>query len=247
MPTLILLRHGESDWNQKNLFTGWVDVDLTEKGRTEAVRGGKLLVENDILPDVVYTSLLRRAITTANLALDAADRHWIPVHRDWRLNERHYGALQGLDKAATKEKYGEEQFMAWRRSYDTPPPPIERGSKFSQDADPRYADIGGGPLTECLKDVVTRFVPYYEDTIVPDLKAGKTVLIAAHGNSLRALVKYLDGMSDEEVVGLNIPTGIPLRYELDENLKPLVTGGEYLDPEAAAAGAAAVAAQGAKK
>ncbi|WP_454788358.1 phosphoglyceromutase [Mycolicibacterium lutetiense] len=247
MPTLILLRHGESDWNQKNLFTGWVDVDLTDKGRTEAVRGGKLLVENDVLPDVVYTSLLRRAITTANLALDAADRHWIPVHRDWRLNERHYGALQGLDKAATKDKYGEEQFMAWRRSYDTPPPPIEKGSEFSQDADPRYADIGGGPLTECLKDVVTRFVPYYEATIVPDLKAGKTVLIAAHGNSLRALVKYLDGMSDEDVVGLNIPTGIPLRYDLDENLKPLVTGGEYLDPEAAAAGAAAVAAQGAKK
>ncbi|QRY53601.1 phosphoglyceromutase [Mycolicibacterium septicum] len=247
MPTLILLRHGESDWNQKNLFTGWVDVDLTEKGRTEAVRGGKLLVEEGVLPDVVYTSLLRRAITTANLALDAADRHWIPVHRDWRLNERHYGALQGLDKAATKEKYGEEQFMAWRRSYDTPPPPIEKGSEFSQDADPRYADIGGGPLTECLKDVVTRFVPYYEDTIVPDLKAGKTVLIAAHGNSLRALVKYLDGMSDEDVVGLNIPTGIPLRYELDDNLKPLVAGGEYLDPEAAAAGAAAVAAQGAKK
>ncbi|MFV8054100.1 phosphoglyceromutase [Mycobacterium sp. 48b] len=247
MPTLILLRHGESDWNQKNLFTGWVDVDLTDKGRTEAVRGGKLLVENDVLPDVVYTSLLRRAITTANLALDAADRHWIPVHRDWRLNERHYGALQGLDKAATKEKYGEEQFMAWRRSYDTPPPAIEKGSEFSQDSDPRYADIGGGPLTECLKDVVTRFVPYYEATIVPDLKAGKTVLIAAHGNSLRALVKYLDGMSDEEVVGLNIPTGIPLRYDLDENLKPLVAGGQYLDPEAAAAGAAAVAAQGAKK
>ena len=247
MPTLILLRHGESDWNQKNLFTGWVDVDLTDKGRAEAIRGGKLLVEEDVLPDVVYTSLLRRATTTANLALDAADRHWIPVHRDWRLNERHYGALQGLDKAATKEKFGEEQFMAWRRSYDTPPPPIEKGSEFSQDSDPRYADIGGGPLTECLKDVVERFVPYYENTIVPDLKAGKTVLIAAHGNSLRALVKYLDQMSDEEVVGLNIPTGIPLRYELDENLKPLVAGGEYLDPEAAAAGAAAVAAQGAKK
>lgn len=247
MPTLILLRHGESDWNQKNLFTGWVDVDLTDKGRAEAIRGGKLLVEQDVLPDVVYTSLLRRAITTANLALDAADRHWIPVHRDWRLNERHYGALQGLDKAATKEKFGEEQFMAWRRSYDTPPPPIEKGSEFSQDSDPRYADIGGGPLTECLKDVVERFVPYYEDTIVPDLRAGKTVLIAAHGNSLRALVKYLDQMSDEEVVGLNIPTGIPLRYELDENLKPLVAGGEYLDPEAAAAGAAAVAAQGTKK
>ena len=247
MPTLILLRHGESDWNQKNLFTGWVDVDLTEKGRTEAVRAGKLLVENGLLPDVLYTSLLRRAITTANLALDAADRHWIPVHRDWRLNERHYGALQGLDKAATKDKYGEEQFMAWRRSYDTPPPPIEKGSEYSQDADPRYAEIGGGPLTECLQDVVARFVPYYEATIVPDLRAGKTVLIAAHGNSLRALVKYLDGMSAEDVVGLNIPTGIPLRYELDDNLKPLVAGGEYLDPEAAAAGAAAVAAQGAKK
>ncbi|GAB5900547.1 phosphoglyceromutase [Mycolicibacterium mageritense] len=247
MPTLILLRHGESDWNQKNLFTGWVDVDLTDKGRAEAIRGGELLAEQGVLPDVVYTSLLRRAINTANLALDKADRHWIPVHRDWRLNERHYGALQGLDKAATKERYGEEQFMAWRRSYDTPPPPIEKGSEFSQDADPRYADIGGGPLTECLADVVARFVPYYEEAIVPDLKAGKTVLIAAHGNSLRALVKYLDGMSDDEVVGLNIPTGIPLRYDLDADLKPKVAGGEYLDPEAAAAGAAAVAAQGAKK
>ena len=246
MPTLILLRHGESDWNQKNLFTGWVDVDLTEKGRAEAVRGGELMAEQGVLPDVVYTSLLRRAINTANVALDKADRHWIPVHRDWRLNERHYGALQGLDKAATKEKYGEEQFMSWRRSYDTPPPPIEQGSEFSQDTDPRYADIDGGPLTECLKDVVARFVPYYEGTIVPDLKAGKTVLIAAHGNSLRALVKYLDGMSDEDVVALNFPTGIPLRYDLDDDLKPLVTGGEYLDPEAAAAGAAAVAAQGSK-
>jgi len=188
----------------------------------------------------------RRAITTANLALDAADRHWIPVHRDWRLNERHYGALQGLNKAETKEKYGEEQFMKWRRSYDTPPPPIEAGSTYSQDTDPRYADIGGGPLTECLKDVVERFVPYFEATIVADLQAGKTVLIAAHGNSLRALVKYLDGMSDEDVVGLNIPTGIPLRYDLDSELKPKVAGGAYLDPDAAAAGAAAVAAQGAK-
>jgi 2,3-bisphosphoglycerate-dependent phosphoglycerate mutase len=244
--TLILLRHGESEWNALNLFTGWVDVDLTDKGRAEAVRGGELLVENGVLPDVLYTSLLRRAITTANLALDEADRHWIPVHRTWRLNERHYGALQGLDKAATKEKYGEEQFMAWRRSYDTPPPPIEPGSEYSQDADPRYADIGGGPLTECLADVVERFVPYYTETIVPDLKAGKTVLIAAHGNSLRALVKYLDGMSDDDVVGLNIPTGIPLLYELDENLRPTVPGGKYLDPDAAAAGAAAVAAQGAK-
>ena len=244
--TLILLRHGESDWNEKNLFTGWVDVDLTEKGRAEAVRAGELISELDRQPDVLYTSLLRRAITTANLALDAADRHWIPVHRDWRLNERHYGALQGLNKAETKEKYGEEQFMKWRRSYDTPPPPIEAGSTYSQDTDPRYADIGGGPLTECLKDVVERFVPYFEATIVADLQAGKTVLIAAHGNSLRALVKYLDGMSDEDVVGLNIPTGIPLRYDLDSDLKPHVVGGTYLDPEAAAAGAAAVAAQGAK-
>jgi 2,3-bisphosphoglycerate-dependent phosphoglycerate mutase len=244
--TLILLRHGESEWNALNLFTGWVDVDLTDKGRAEAARGGELLVENGVLPDVLYTSVLRRAITTANLALDKADRLWIPVHRHWRLNERHYGALQGLDKAATKDKYGEEQFMAWRRSYDTPPPPIEPGSEYSQDADPRYADIGGGPLTECLADVVERFVPYYTETIVPDLLAGKTVLIAAHGNSLRALVKYLDGMSDEDVVGLNIPTGIPLIYELDENLAPTVPGGRYLDPDAAAAGAAAVAAQGAK-
>ncbi len=247
MATLILLRHGESQWNEKNLFTGWVDVDLTDKGRAEAVRGGTLLREQGVLPDVLYTSLLRRAITTAHLALDAADRLWIPVHRDWRLNERHYGALQGLDKAETLAKYGEEQFMAWRRSYDTPPPPIEKGSEFSQDADPRYADIGGGPLTECLADVVARFVPYFEQAIVPDLEAGKTVLIAAHGNSLRALVKYLDGMSDDEVVGLNIPTGIPLRYDLDADLKPTVPGGQYLDPEAAAAGAAAVAAQGAKK
>src|SRR6478752_5147677 len=245
--TLVLLRHGESDWNAKNLFTGWVDVDLSDKGRAEGVHAGELLKEAGVLPDIVHTSLLRRAITTANVALDAADRHWIPVHRDWRLNERHYGALQGLDKAATKEKYGEEQFMAWRRSYDTPPPPIESGSEYSQDADPRYADIPGGPpATECLKDVVARFVPYFTGTIVPDLQAGKTVLIAAHGNSLRALVKYLDGMSDDDVVGLNIPTGIPLRYDLDGDLRPKVIGGTYLDPEAAAAGAAAVASQGAK-
>jgi 2,3-bisphosphoglycerate-dependent phosphoglycerate mutase len=246
MATLVLLRHGESEWNALNLFTGWVDVDLTDKGRAEAVRSGELLVEQGVQPDVLYTSVLRRAISTAHLALDAADRVWIPVHRSWRLNERHYGALQGLDKAATKEKYGDEQFMAWRRSYDTPPPPIEPGSEYSQDRDPRYADIGGGPLTECLADVVERFAPYYTETIVPDLKAGRTVLIAAHGNSLRALVKYLDGMSDEDVVALNIPTGIPLLYELDETLSPTVVGGRYLDPEAAAAGAAAVAAQGAR-
>ena len=243
--TLVLVRHGESQWNALNLFTGWVDVDLTEKGRAEAIRSGELLVEHNLLPHVVYTSLLRRAISTANLALDTADRHWIPVRRSWRLNERHYGALQGLDKADIKQRYGEQQFMAWRRSYDTPPPPIERGSQFSQDTDPRYANIGGGPLTECLADVVARFLPYFTDVIVPDLRAGKTVLVAAHGNSLRALVKYLDGMSDDEVVGLNIPTGIPLRYELDDNLRPRINGGTYLDPEAAAAGAAAVASQGA--
>jgi 2,3-bisphosphoglycerate-dependent phosphoglycerate mutase len=244
--TLVLLRHGESQWNASNQFTGWVDVNLTDKGRAEAVRSGELLVEHQLLPDVLYTSLLRRAITTANLALDVADRLWIPVRRSWRLNERHYGALQGLDKAETMARYGEEQFMAWRRSYATPPPPIEKGSRFSQDTDLRYTDIGGGPLTECLADVVARFLPYFTDVIVPDLRVGKTVLIAAHGNSLRALVKYLDGMSDEDVVGLNIPTGIPLRYDLDADLRPMVIGGTYLDPAAAVAGAAAVASQGAK-
>jgi 2,3-bisphosphoglycerate-dependent phosphoglycerate mutase len=242
--TLVLLRHGESDWNALNLFTGWVDVGLTEKGRAEAVRSGELLAEQNLLPDVLYTSLLRRAITTAHLALDAADRLWIPVRRSWRLNERHYGALQGLNKAETKERYGDEQFMTWRRSYDTPPPPIERGSQFSQDTDPRYANIGGGPLTECLADVVARFLPYFTDVIVPDLRSGKTVLIVAHGNSMRALVKYLDRMSDDDIVGLNIPTGVPLRYDLDGDLRPVVPGGIYLDPEAAAAGAAAVAGQG---
>jgi 2,3-bisphosphoglycerate-dependent phosphoglycerate mutase len=244
--TLVLVRHGESEWNALNLFTGWVDVDLSEKGRAEAIRCGELIGEHNLLPDVLHTSLLRRAITTAHLALDVTDRLWIPVRRSWRLNERHYGALQGLNKAEVKEKYGEEQFMAWRRSYDIPPPPIEPGSKYSQHGDPRYANIRGGPLTECLADVVARFLPYFTDVIVPDLWSDKIVLIAAHGNSLRALVKYLDGMSDEEVVGLNIPTGIPLRYDLDENLKPLNPGGTYLDPEAAAAGAAAVASQGAK-
>src|ERR1700758_1936988 len=244
--TLVLLRHGESDWNALNLFTGWVDVGLTEKGRAEAVRSGELMTEHALLPDVLYTSLLRRAITTAHLALDTADRLWIPVRRSWRLNERHYGALQGLNKAEIKARYGDEQFMAWRRSYDTPPPPIDKGSEFSQDNDPRYANIGGGPLTECLADVVARFLPYFTDVIVPDLRAGKTVLCAAHVNSLRALVKYLDGMSDEDVVGLNIPTGIPLRYDLDADMRPTVVGGSYLDPEAAAAGAAAGASQGAR-
>jgi 2,3-bisphosphoglycerate-dependent phosphoglycerate mutase len=243
--TLVLLRHGESDWNAKNLFTGWVDVDLTDKGRAEAVRGGELLVAAGLLPDVVHTSLQRRAITTAHLSLDAADRHWIPVKRSWRLNERHYGALQGKDKKQTLEEYGEEQFMLWRRSFDTPPPPLDDSSEFSQAGDPRYADLGEElPRTECLKDVIARFLPYWENSIVPDLQDGKTVLVAAHGNSLRALVKHLDGISDEDIAGLNIPTGMPLLYRLDEDLKPTVAGGEYLDPEAAAAAAAAVANQG---
>lgn len=243
--TLVLLRHGESTWNAENLFTGWVDVPLSDKGQAEAKRGGDLLREAGALPDVLHTSLLRRAISTANIALDGADRHWIPVKRDWRLNERHYGALQGKNKKQTLEAYGEEQFMLWRRSYDTPPPEIELGDEFSQDAEPRYADLGAEmPRTECLKDVVTRLLPYWESAIVPDLKAGKVVLVAAHGNSLRALVKHLDGISDESIAGLNIPTGIPLRYDLDENFKPTNPGGTYLDPEAAAQAAAAVANQG---
>jgi 2,3-bisphosphoglycerate-dependent phosphoglycerate mutase len=243
--TLVLLRHGESEWNARNLFTGWVDVDLNDKGRTEAVAGGRLIAESGLLPDVVHTSLLRRAITTANLALDAADRHWIPVRRDWRLNERHYGALQGKDKKQTLEAYGEEQFMLWRRSYDTPPPEQDPDDEFSQAGDPRYADLGDQmPRTECLKDVVERMLPYWESGIVPDLRAGHTVLVAAHGNSLRALVKHLDGISDEDIAGLNIPTGQPLVYRLDDSLAPTVAGGEYLDPEAAAAAAAAVANQG---
>ncbi|GAB3648368.1 2,3-diphosphoglycerate-dependent phosphoglycerate mutase [Glycomyces tarimensis] len=248
--TLVLLRHGESEWNAKNLFTGWVDVKLTAVGEDEARRGGRLLAEADLLPDVVHTSVLRRAINSAELALNEAARSWIPVKRHWRLNERHYGALQGKNKAEVRAEFGEEQFMTWRRSYDTPPPPIDADSEFSQFGDPRYADLAPEilPQTECLKDVLERMLPYWYDGIVPDLRAGKTVLVAAHGNSLRALVKHLDGVSDEDIVGLNIPTGMPLRYELDdETLKPLVAGGEYLDPEAAAAAAAAVAAQGKKQ
>jgi 2,3-bisphosphoglycerate-dependent phosphoglycerate mutase len=246
--TLILLRHGESEWNKANLFTGWVDVPLSEKGRVEAARGGELLAEHDLLPEIAHTSVLKRAISTAELALAACDRQWIPVKRSWRLNERHYGALQGKDKAATLAEYGEEQFMIWRRSYDVPPPPIDPGDEYSQDGDARYAMLPPEvrPATECLADVVVRMLPYWYDAIVPDLRTGATVLVAAHGNSLRALVKHLDGMGDDEVVALNIPTGIPLRYDLDDDLRPVKPGGEYLDPDAAAAAIEAVKNQGKK-
>jgi 2,3-bisphosphoglycerate-dependent phosphoglycerate mutase len=244
--TLVLLRHGNSEWNAKNLFTGWVDVDLDAKGEDEARRGAELMREQGVLPDVVHTSVLRRAIRTSEIALHIVDRHWIPVKRSWRLNERHYGALQGKDKKQTLDTYGEEQFMLWRRSYDVPPPPIEPGSEFAQFDDPRYAALPPElkPAAECLKDVLERALPYWYDEIVPDLRAGLTVLVAAHGNSLRAIVKHLDQISDESIAKLNIPTGIPLRYDLDDALRPVTRGGTYLDPEAAVEAAAAVANQG---
>jgi 2,3-bisphosphoglycerate-dependent phosphoglycerate mutase len=242
MPTLVLLRHGQSDWNLKNLFTGWVDVDLSVNGVAEAQAGGALLKAKGVLPDVVHTSLLTRAIRTSTLALESAGRAWIPVRRSWRLNERHYGALQGLDKAETKAKFGDEQFQLWRRSYDTPPPPIEAGQPSG--VDERYADLAPDvvPQTECLLDVLVRMLPYWYDAIVPDLRAGRTTLVVAHGNSLRALVKHLDGISDDDIAALNIPTGIPLAYELDDDLT--VKSSAYLDPKAAETAAAAVAAQG---
>ncbi|KAF4406644.1 MULTISPECIES: phosphoglyceromutase [Streptomyces] len=245
---LILLRHGESEWNAKNLFTGWVDVNLTEKGEKEAQRGGELMTAAGLLPDIVHTSVQKRAIRTAQIALEAADRLWIPVTRSWRLNERHYGALQGKDKAQIREEFGEEQFMLWRRSYDTPPPVLEDGAEWSQSDDPRYSMIPSElrPRTECLKDVVIRMLPYWYDSIVPDLLTGRTVLIAAHGNSLRALVKHLDKVSDADIAGLNIPTGIPLSYELDADFRPRNPGGTYLDPEAAKAAIEAVKSQGKK-
>lgn len=244
--TLILLRHGNSLWNQQNLFTGWVDVDLSDQGRAEAKRAGELLSESGLAPDLLYTSLLKRAISTANIALDEAKRSWIEVKRSWRLNERHYGALQGKDKAQTLAEYGPEQFQIWRRSFDVPPPPIEDTDQYSQAGDERYADLGLAlPRTECLKDVLVRMMPLW-DEIKADLKSGRTVLVTAHGNSLRALVKHLDGISDEDISELNIPTGMPLIYKLNEKFEPLTKGGEYLDPEAAAAGAAAVASQGKK-
>jgi 2,3-bisphosphoglycerate-dependent phosphoglycerate mutase len=245
--TLILLRHGNSTWNQENRFTGWVDVDLSDQGRKEAKRAGELLAESGLKPDLLYTSKLKRAINTANIALAEAERSWIDVKRDWRLNERHYGDLQGKDKAETLAQYGPEQFQIWRRSFDVPPPPISDESEYSQAHDERYAELGDNiPKTECLKDVLIRMMPLWENEISKDLLSGKTVLVTAHGNSLRALVKHLDGISDADIAELNIPTGIPLVYKLDANLKPLVKGGEYLDPEAAAAGAAAVANQGKK-
>jgi 2,3-bisphosphoglycerate-dependent phosphoglycerate mutase len=246
MATLVLLRHGESEWNDKNLFTGWVDVDLTATGEQQALDGGALLRDAGLLPTVLHTSLLKRAIRTSTLALEECDRSWIPVRRHWRLNERHYGALQGKDKKQTLAEYGEQKFMEWRRSFDTPPPPLELGSEWDNTSDPRYAALAPGivPLTECLADVVDRLLPYWYDVIVPDLRAGETVLVVAHGNSLRALVMHLDGLSREQVVDLNIPTGQPLRYDLDSSLRPLVPGGTYLDPAAAAAAAAAVANQG---
>ena len=244
--TLILLRHGQSEWNKTNQFTGWVDVRLTEQGCAEAARGGELLKESGILPDVLHTSVLSRAIQTANIALDTADRLWIPVKRTWRLNERHYGALQGKDKAQTLEEFGNEQFMLWRRSFDVPPPPLADDDEYSQVGDPRYVGIDGEvPRTESLAIVIDRMLPYWESDIKPDLAAGKTVLVTAHGNSLRGLVKHLDKISDADIAELNIPTGIPLVYRLDENFEPIGPG-EYLDPEAAAAGAAAVANQGKK-
>ncbi|GLW22213.1 MULTISPECIES: phosphoglyceromutase [Microbispora] len=247
MATLVLLRHGESEWNVKGLFTGWVDVTLSPTGEEEARRGGQLLLEAGIRPDVVHTSVLTRAIRTANIALEAADLLWLPVKRSWRLNERHYGALQGKDKAQTRAEFGDEQFMLWRRSYDVPPPPIADDDEYSQLGDGRYSLLPSElvPRTECLKDVVGRMLPYWYDEIVPDLTGGRTVLVVAHGNSLRALVKHLEGISDEDIAGLNIPTGIPLRYELDDDFRP-VGKGEYLDPAAAAAAIEAVANQGKK-
>ena len=244
---LILLRHGESTWNAKNLFTGWVDVELSEKGLLEAARGGQLLKEANLLPDVLHTSLLKRAIDTADIALKNCGRTGIPIKRSWRLNERHYGALQGKDKAATLKEYGEEQFQLWRRSFDVPPPAITDDDQYSQTNEPKYAGLGEQlPKTECLKDVVTRVVPYLMGEVAEDLKGGKTVLITAHGNSIRAIVKYLDAISDADIAGVNIPTGIPLLYELNEKFEPITKSGRYLDPEAAKAAIAAVVNQGKK-
>ncbi len=248
MTKLVLLRHGESDWNKQNRFTGWHDVDLSEKGIAEAQKAGQVLKENCFVFDVAFTSLLKRAIRTLWLTLDDMDLMWIPVYRSWRLNERHYGALQGLNKAETAQKYGDDQVLVWRRSYDTPPPALEKSNPHYAGNDPRYGDLSEKelPLTECLKDTVARFLPYWHETIVPTIQSGKRVIIAAHGNSLRALVKYLDEVSEEEIVKLNIPTGIPLVYELDSDLEPIKH--YYLgDPEQVKKAMQAVAAQGKAK
>jgi 2,3-bisphosphoglycerate-dependent phosphoglycerate mutase len=242
--TLILLRHGESLWNLEGLFTGWTDVDLTERGIEEAREAGRLLVEEGFEPDVLHTSVLTRAIRTADLTLEAAGWDDMPTKRSWRLNERHYGALQGLDKKETAEKYGDDQVLAWRRSYDIQPPALDVDDERHPSHDERYADVDSDdlPATECLADVVDRMLPYWFEEMIPDLEAGKTVLVVAHGNSIRALLKHLDDISEEDIVGLNIPTGIPLVYELDDNFKPLSS--RYLgDPEAAKAAAEAVAKQ----
>ncbi len=246
MRTLVLLRHGESEWNSKGLFTGWVDVGLSEVGAQEAANGGRLLGQSGLRPEVVHTSVLTRAIQTANIAQEEASLLWLPVRRSWRLNERHYGALQGKDKARTRQEFGEEQFMLWRRSYDVPPPPIADDDEFSQSGDVRYADLPpeARPRSECLKDVMVRMLPYWYDAVVPDLGRDRTVLVVAHGNSLRALVKHLDGISDDAIAGLNIPTGIPLVYSLDDAFRPVTPGGRYLDPKAAAEAAEAVKNQG---
>jgi 2,3-bisphosphoglycerate-dependent phosphoglycerate mutase len=247
--TLVLLRHGQSEWNLSNLFTGWHDVDLTPQGEAEAEASGGYLLDAGILPDVVHTSLQKRAIRTAELSLRRCDRMWIPVRRSWRLNERHYGALQGLDKKETAERYGADQVFEWRRSYDVPPPPLEPDDERHPRHDPRYADLPPDvlPASECLKDVVARMLPYWYDAIVPDLRAGRIVLVAAHGNSLRALVKHLDGISDDDIPALNLPTGVPLVYRLDDDLAadPVDSVDQrYLgDPEAAKAAAEAVARQ----
>jgi len=242
---LILLRHGQSQWNAKNLFTGWVDVALSSQGEAEAKRAGELLKEKNLLPDVLHTSLLTRAIHTAEIALGACERKWIPVSRSWRLNERHYGALQGKDKAATLKEYGEEQFKLWRRSFDTPPPAIADSDQYSQASDIRYKDLGPDlPKTECLKDVVKRLMPYLDNEIANDLRQAKTVLVVAHGNSIRAIVKHLACISDSDIAEVNIPTGIPLLYRFDDDFEPIIKEGEYLDPEAARESIAAVANQG---
>jgi 2,3-bisphosphoglycerate-dependent phosphoglycerate mutase len=248
MYKVVLLRHGESDWNRENRFTGWTDVDLSDRGRQEAKEAGQLLKREGYTFDHSFTSVLKRAIRTHWLALDEMDLLWIPVERSWRLNERHYGALQGLNKAETAAKFGEAQVKIWRRSYDIPPPPLEENDERHPRFDARYEDLSASelPRTECLKDTVARFLPYWHEAIAPSIKQGKKVLVAAHGNSLRALVKYLDGISDEAIVELNIPTGIPLVYELDESLKPLRHF--YLgDPAEIEAKMSAVAAQGKAK